>query len=193
MRLIDADALILELQKSGEEDPSLKPIADGFISILRENCPTIESPRDWTPCAEGLPDDGEWIFVTVKEQYRDARVASCIVIYDAERRQYFPQGERGNKDELIGGVIAWQKFPDPYRADDTTGKVDHIRDATKKIHELKSPEQCTFRVRSVKDGHGDTERGNDWCNGYQKSEVDDEPCLTCQACKLCAANDQEED
>lgn len=192
MRLIDADALILELQKSGEENPSRKPIADGFISILRENCPTIESPRDWTPCAEGLPTNSARYKVTLQVGSEAGTwLETAIISYrycDGVGEWILPKS-----DWLIYGVIAWTKADAPYRSDDTTGKVDHIRDATKKIHELKSPEQCTFRVRSVKDGHGDTERGNDWCNGYQKSEVDDEPCLTCQACKLCAANDQEED
>ena len=123
MRLIDADALILELQKSGEENPSRKPIADGFISILRENCPTIESPRDWTPCAEGLPEKVDFrlwsknVLATV-EQKTGKR-------YVIEAYYHYGHGEwKHDQDEdFVGEVIAWQPLPAPYRADDTTGKV----------------------------------------------------------------------
>lgn len=55
-----------------------------------------------------------------------------------------------------------------------------------------NPEQCTFRLSKVKDGTGDAERGADWCNGYQASEDNDEPCRICQGCKLCAANDPDD-
>ena len=116
MRLIDADALILELQKSGEENPSRKPIADGFISILRENCPTIESPRDWTPCAEGLPEIMKRVIVTIcgeiviaeREHELDDDETTPIHWYDDD-------GCRFNDDV----VTAWIPLPEPW-----TGGLD---------------------------------------------------------------------
>ena len=128
MRLIDADALILELQKSGEENPSRKPIADGFISILRENCPTIEFPRDWTPCAEGLPTESGRYIVTVKRT-----VLGKETEFTSERDfyVYLSSGHRWESTGIVDeNIIAWMpKFkPDPYCADNATGKVKEDAD-----------------------------------------------------------------
>ena len=81
----------------------------------------LESPRDWTPCAEGMPirPDGkdikrDWYIVTLETGMVTLRA------YEFDERSPFGYGFH---EQNIIPVIAWQPLPAPYRADDTTGKV----------------------------------------------------------------------
>jgi hypothetical protein len=45
-------------------------------------------------------------------------------------------------------------------------------------------EHCSLITKCLKAGIGKPDQKNGKCNGYQKSENDDEPCETCMECKL---------
>jgi hypothetical protein len=45
-------------------------------------------------------------------------------------------------------------------------------------------EHCGLITKCVKGGIGKPKQYDGVCEGYQKSETDDEPCTVCAACKL---------
>ena len=123
----------------------------GYRDALRESFliePT--APRDWTPCAEGLNLPAEYekidkIYDPLTYAVTDFEyhMVSDLVAVTVEE-------ENGNticcSDLTVDGkwtidcgegytVIAWQPLPAPYRADDTTGKPDHIVDTNKKMED----------------------------------------------------------
>ena len=114
MRLIDADAcredFMQEVYAELESDPD--NVRANRIIDLFDMMPTIESPRDWTPCAEGLPTVKETVLATIEDGFGNDIMFAW---YDGENWQ------DGYKNKIP--VIAWQPLPAPYRADDTTGKV----------------------------------------------------------------------
>ena len=74
----------------------------------------LESPRDWTPCAEGLPEKRK----------------TCLITYACGEQMYIGISQYINERygwtniyDSSKTVLAWQPLPAPYRADDTTGKV----------------------------------------------------------------------
>ena len=120
MRLIDADAVLHEISTDAWDNHPLRYTEQEARNLI-EQAPTID-PRDWTPCAEGLPDafDGEpkdapWYLCSKNNGTR------CILVYQ----------KCGTVDDwrTITGlgtsdsVVAYIKLPSHYRADDTTGKV----------------------------------------------------------------------
>ena len=91
--------------------------------LISQLCAEIETPRDWTPCAEGLPKESGRYIVTVKRT-----VLGKETEFTSER-DFYVYLSAGHKWESTGivdeNIIAWMpKFkPAPYRSDDTTGKV----------------------------------------------------------------------
>ena len=138
MRLIDGDALLAKLKQPTVEDinevlrveydnaPNDVLAAEAIHNMyetVREaikGAPTLESPRDWMPCAEGLPTP------RYKGQQRQAYLVSletgCVSMMFYE---FNPNGYLGDgwTDKIIS-VIAWCELPDPYNP-------DHIREAGK--------------------------------------------------------------
>ena len=88
------------------------------------------APRDWTPCAEGEPENNKPCYVTVKKTWDNG--TSNLYVLDGyyAKGSWFDKG--GWKINSHGAypwdcdAIAWKLnvAPEPYRADDTTGKVD---------------------------------------------------------------------
>ena len=90
---------------------------------------------DWTPCAEGMPDaddiyemdNRKHYWCTVEQRHGDKQVG----VYGATMEYVRYEGKTpfwiyyGSRENLANGeaVIAWKPLPDPYRADDTTGKA----------------------------------------------------------------------
>lgn len=140
MRPIDADAMIKFIQDGlNSKDPN-KQFGNDAVQIMAEIefAPTI-FPRDWTPCAEGLPDAEELFDIRdsydlkrywVTLDYESGNGTTRHVHQLAYAKSYigFPAVDHVGWMEISGSwfangkVIAW-KYIDPYRADDTTGKV----------------------------------------------------------------------
>lgn len=99
----------------------IQPIAKRF---LLEAADLLESPRDWTPCAEGLPEDGNYD-VTIKSE------SGKLFI---ELNALFDDGEWYTEYDG-GAVIAWMPKIDPYNPD-RKEDVDRIVDANKKIDQV---------------------------------------------------------
>ena len=106
---------------------------DVVLSALREK---LETPRDWTPCAEGLPEDDDRFCAWMQLEATintNGRLATRTVgrFYSPTLKKWFwadgwtsypTEDGKGIEDANIGNVVAW-RYPAPYRADDTTGKV----------------------------------------------------------------------
>ena len=110
MRLIDADAVLHEISTDAWDNHPLRYTEQDARNLI-EQAPTID-PRDWTPCAEGMPTETDKYWVTVF-YYGELFV---------EDRDYFAHEKYWGQGL---NPVAWMpKFkPEPYRADDTTGKV----------------------------------------------------------------------
>lgn len=78
----------------------------------------LQSPRDWTPCTEGLPTTNDDVYITY--EYRGKRFAS-VGFMGNSGNWYILSDDDGNEQRV--NAIAWQPLPAPYRADDTTGKA----------------------------------------------------------------------
>ena len=83
---------------------------------------SIIAPPDWTPCAEGMPTHSARYKVTLQVGSEAGTwLETAIIPYrycDGTGEWILPKS-----DWMIYGVIAWTKADEPYRADDTTGKV----------------------------------------------------------------------
>ena len=83
--------------------------------LISQLCAEIESPRDWTPCDEGLPDTNDDVYITY--EYRGKLIAA-IGFMGHSGAWYILEDDDGNEAKV--NAIAWQPLPAPYRADDTT-------------------------------------------------------------------------
>ena len=107
-RLIDADALMADLEKwlkqidptHPSEDNAIPPMEDIIVSTLMtiEEQPTIE-PQRWIPVTEALPEDGLYIVTTSKGQ-----VQVHVFSHNGNSEEYWM---RCNK--------AWMPLPEPYK------------------------------------------------------------------------------
>jgi hypothetical protein len=89
---------------------------DVVLSALREK---LETPRDWTPCAEGLPEFTNFYNVTVGVggmlgYYKATRTYQYLKIKGEEPRWVIPD----RFDEVVH-VLAWKNLPAPW-----TGGLD---------------------------------------------------------------------
>jgi len=111
MRAIDGDLLktVLDRNFGGIGGAAV-------LAQLIDAQPTI-SPRDWTPCAEGLPGkETDNVLVCFLDKFGFMEVS--IGWYWIPNEKWYTDAKSSPVD-----VIAWQPLPAPYRADDTTGKV----------------------------------------------------------------------
>ena len=131
MRLIDADALIAKFESAKQGSDLRDTLYLCGVQAVIATFPTLESPRDWTPCAEGLPTKAGTYLVTYKESSERLGIEWKR---DVCRARFTKAGWTFNR-MACRTVLAWQPLPAPYRADDTTGKPDHIRDTAKKVEE----------------------------------------------------------
>jgi hypothetical protein len=46
----------------------------------------------------------------------------------------------------------------------------------------RTPENCTLVTHMVRKGEGEPNRHDGKCDGYQASEINDEPCAECMNC-----------
>ena len=87
-----------------------------------------EESRDWTPCAEGLPEESGRYRVTV-ERFFNGKASRFVS--DREFFKYLSAGSRWESCVISENVLAWKPEDKPYNPDhirDTTKKVDHIVD-----------------------------------------------------------------
>ena len=105
MRLINADALIDDIEKS-TFNRTIKEFFEDFV----EDTPTVEAkPVGWIPCSERLPEvEGEYLTCDKKgnihTMYHFQSNKHPFAIGDNHPR-YYP-------------VIAWMPLPEPYREDE---------------------------------------------------------------------------
>ena len=116
MRLIDADWVLAALGVFNDRKHGDAHFFNGIASAeeIVEHAPTIAT-RDWTPCAEGLPENSRYVFITLPHSTEAVQA-------------YYLNGEWYNAvNQPISAelVIAWMPKPAPYNP-------DHIREATKK-------------------------------------------------------------
>ena len=144
-----------------ERDKAIAVMYTVFEALDAFQTATIESPRDWTPCAEGLPKNeckGVWeeYEVTVCESHYptssydpcDAPYSKEIVttaLFDDEQKIWHICRSKeainallNEEDYPLNGdaIIAWRDMPATYNPDhmrDTTKKVDQFREPTKMI------------------------------------------------------------
>ena len=123
-RLIDADALINELNNSHYPGA---PYVDAGISIAIGkvcNAPTIEPEQRWIPCSDRLPEEhiGFYLVTVQKRRITTLNVIGCddtvydidIARWDYDRRA--PQ--RGYHWCKADKVIAWMPLPEPWREEE---------------------------------------------------------------------------
>jgi len=136
--------LLTDVFFAPEEAEKLRTVEEIPLARLRELAKAeregkIRIGSDWTPCAEGLPENNKPCYVTVKKTWENG--TSNLYVLDGyyAKGSWFDKG--GWKINSHGAypwdcdAIAWKLnvAPAPYRADDTTGKTDHIVDTNKKI------------------------------------------------------------
>ena len=130
MRMIDADALIDELQKDeakfdkeaedAQNDPSYTEcysdamwsrangIRDAIIEVY--DAPTINAVSEWIPCEEREPSESGTYLVTNrwKGEY------SGDIYNDVEAASY----EHGRWEIATGIITAWMPLPEPWKGAD---------------------------------------------------------------------------
>lgn len=127
MRLIDADALLSRLKQPTVEDinevlrieydnaPNDAIAAEAIHNMyetVREaikDAPTIESPR-WTPCADGIPEDEDYVLITAYDDEDDQEGYVTIACYEWDAQEWVTE-----EGEEISRVNAWQQKPKPWR------------------------------------------------------------------------------
>ena len=112
MRLIDADALMKEIDNHFRHIGRAEEVRD-----MISNLPTIV-PRDWTPCADGLPEKKGYYLATV-EWFVNEKLRRHVTI-----KRFDPKSENnmGWHVELAAfgeRVIAWKPQDEPW-----TGGLD---------------------------------------------------------------------
>ena len=94
---------------------------DVVLSALREK---LESPRDWTPCAQGMPQNGQEVLFDV---ICDMNIGDLYGVYKGKYEDGVFWIDEHDHKSYIGApketVTEWMPCPKSHRADDTTGKV----------------------------------------------------------------------
>lgn len=111
---------LAEYEDACFDDDGHEVVDTHAIHVLRGEKPT--SLRDWTPCAEGLPeersnDQSDDVLICYVNKHGMHLVSTGW--YWSEQKHWY----QTNGDVPVE-VIAWQPLPDPYNP-------DHIRDAGK--------------------------------------------------------------
>ena len=115
MRLIDADALIIDLMDRGLEGIQTDDWAEIQQTVMEQA--TIEPEPKWTPVSERLPEEDDY--------------KSCIECLDGAVWYFTKNGTMGfgyyyksTKEwsttgdlKTDGKVVAWMPLPEPYRED----------------------------------------------------------------------------
>lgn len=112
MRLIDADALIVQMEADAEhmEEPIGQMFTYAAISDIK-HAPTIEPEPRWIPCSERLPDDDTLMLVNYIVNIPEA-MDIWIGWHEMENVWYI-DGEAHSK-EYGNEVIAWMPLPTAY-------------------------------------------------------------------------------
>lgn len=130
MRLIDADALIKQIEKNICE-PCRKRKDDHYGVRCRacrygdemddiEDAPTIE-PQKWIPCSERLPEVNGRYLVTrglnaCGSLWNRIYIANYSDLMGIKSERIWWQGNVGKPDfERLDDVIAWMPLPTPWK------------------------------------------------------------------------------
>lgn len=116
MRLIDADALMKDLEKwlkqvdptHPQEDNAIPPMEDIIVSTLMtiEEQPTIEPEPHWIKCSERLPDKGLRVLMCLNNAWQ------IVGWYDKEDKQWYALPyEEPIEEFTYAKVIAWMPLP----------------------------------------------------------------------------------
>ena len=101
-RLIDADALIAQMEADAEqmEEPIAKMFTYAAINDVK-HAPTIEPEPHWIPVTERLPEDGTWNIFSDGKNISVERYKMDAIDH------FFPQGRWFSFDK----AIAWMPLP----------------------------------------------------------------------------------
>lgn len=130
MRLIDADALIEDLEYDVKLDEELlensdlcglerfniqfdKDCKQNAISLLKDT-PTAEPEPPWIPCSERLPE--VYVDVIVSDTDGDVEIAKSTLSWGCDNHTRTTEWWYG--DWKID-VTAWMPLPEPYKGGDT--------------------------------------------------------------------------
>ena len=125
MRLIDADWVLAALGVFNDRKHGDAHFFNGIASAeeIVEHAPTIAT-RDWTPCAEGLPEDGQEVLFDV---ICDMNIGDLYGVYKGKYDDGVFWIDEHDHKSYIGApketVTEWMPCPKAHRTDDTTGKV----------------------------------------------------------------------
>lgn len=108
MRLIDADALIKDIDYSADMGGALGRVVECvklYAKYMIATAPTIE-PQQWIPCKRELPKERQEVMVTVDDGYQrytdtDEYIAGT----------FWNHGENT--------VVAWKPLDEPWRGEQT--------------------------------------------------------------------------
>lgn len=106
MRLIDADALMKELEREVELADDWKTAHE--ISNVVKYFPTIEPGPRWIPCSERLPEESGLYIVTNVGRWVEP-VGTRY--YNIRADGGFWSGHPGDK------VLAWMPLPEPWKGE----------------------------------------------------------------------------
>lgn len=118
MRLIDADALIADIQKKlAIKDIKYLTEQEETITKMIINAPTV---GEWIPVSHGLPSEPFGCLVIVEDSYFDGcgwseckSILPYFVGWDGK------QWNDGDGEQCPFEVIAWMPLPEPYMGGDT--------------------------------------------------------------------------
>ena len=126
MRLIDADALVAQMEEEAEaaEDIIAKMFIHGAISDVK-HAPTIEPDPHWIPCNKRLP---EWktrvLFYLEKECYYDYPEPQYVTdwwiqegLFDDKYGAYVYDSPDIGKGIPKDYVVAWMPLPKPWEGE----------------------------------------------------------------------------
>ena len=107
MRLIDADALIRQMEADAEqmEEPIAKMFTYAAINDVK-HAPTVTPEPKWIPCTERLPKDGEEVFV--------------YLFGNSPYIAWFRDGEWCTEEfyvEKESEPTAWMPLPEPWKGE----------------------------------------------------------------------------
>ena len=103
MRLIDADALMEQINDCVFTADMTTTIAVNMACRWIDNAPTIEPEPHWIPCSERLPKSSETVLIT-------HRGGTSFGWYNG---MYWERGA-GQSHRAIKTVTAWMPLPKPY-------------------------------------------------------------------------------
>jgi hypothetical protein len=113
LRLIDADALYMELVKMNDFG---ELTAKKAIRVVK-NAPTIDAEPHWIPCSEKFPEIDRSVLVQLSDEFIDPIQIMTLNISKLDGDFYYSwRTQEMGIDFDMDDVVAWMPLPKPYEA-----------------------------------------------------------------------------